>query len=73
MQIELRSGNITLEVALSIFSIILIIFVGMNSFFNNINKMVVSSNINSLIDENSAKTSYTHYNRSYNGSMIEVK
>lgn len=70
---ETKSGTMTIELILSLLSIILIMFVAFDSFSNNLNKMVSNSNFKLITEKNSAKTAYTDYNRDYTNSTIYVK
>lgn len=68
-----KIGAVTVELALSLFSIVLVLFVALNAFSNNLNTMIPKSNMKNITAENPAKTAYTPSNVDYSESQVYVK
>lgn len=70
---QAKFGSVTMELALSLFSIVLVLLVVFNTISENFKTMASSTNFKNLTTENSAKTSYATYNRDYTDSTVYVK
>lgn len=75
MQIKgrLKSGMISIELALGIFASIVVLFVVFSNLSDSMNKIAMNSNINNLTQTNEAKTAYVGYGRDYKNSDTCVK
>lgn len=67
-----KFAGTTLEVALSIGLGVVVLFVVLGIFGDNLKTMVSSSNINNLTKQSNQKTSYESYNRNYASSNAQV-
>lgn len=67
-----KFAGTTLEVALSIGLGVVVLFVVLGIFGDNLKTMVSSSNINNLTKQSNQKTSYDSYNRNYASSNAQV-
>lgn len=68
-----QSGMITIEFAFGVLSVVVVLFIVMGSVNANISKIFTSSNFKKITDENTGRTNYTSYGRSYQDSKIYVK
>lgn len=68
-----KSGMISVEIALAVVSVIIVLFMVIGVFTDNTKTMVSSSGIKNLTQENNAKTTYSSFNRNYDSSQIEIK
>lgn len=68
-----KSGMISVELALSIACIILVLFVAIGALNNNLSTMVSNSGVQNFTKQNTAKTAYTSYGRDYTNAQVSVK
>lgn len=68
-----KSGMISVELALSIVAILIVLFAALGSITNNVSTMVSNSGMQNFTKENSAKAAYTNYDRNYTNSQVSVK
>lgn len=68
-----RTAMITVELALSIAVILLVMFVVLGKFNDNIAGVAVSSKFNNIFNGNAGKTYFPHYDRDYTSSVVEIK
>lgn len=68
-----KSGTISVELALSIACIILVLFVAAGALNNNVSTMVSNSGIQKFTKQNSAKTAYTSYGKDYTNAQVVIK
>lgn len=69
----IKLGMISVELVLGILAATMVLFVVLGNFTQNVYNLAENSNINRITSQNTAKVSYTDYDRNYTNSTIYVK
>lgn len=72
-QYRVNSGMFTVDAALGVLSVVIVFFIVLGMFYDNVDKMANNSNIKKIVGTNNAKTYYKSYGREYQKSTIYVK
>ena len=67
-----KSASITVEFVLAISFTLLVLFIVIGKFNDNLSTMATKGGMNNITNVNTAKTTYTNYNRSYTSSTVSV-
>lgn len=70
---ESKPGTVTTEVAIGISLAVVVLFVTLGLFNDNLSAMFANSNLKSFFNPNSSKTTYDSFNRDYSNSQINVQ
>lgn len=68
-----KSGTITTEAAIGIALAVVVLFVVIELFNNNLSNMLTNSNLSHIFNNNIPKEHYDNFNRNYSQSQIEVQ
>lgn len=72
-KIKTKSGTITIEFAISLVSVVALLFIVLGVFNDNMEKIITNSNFKKIINEDGTRTDYQSYGRDYSDFTIQLK
>lgn len=73
MKSKCKSAMITVELAVSLVLVVVVLFVTLGLFGDNIKDMVANGNIKNIFNGESIRTFFASWNKDYSGSQIDVQ
>lgn len=70
---EQKPGTVSTELAIGISLAVVVLFVALGLFNDNLATMSFNSNMKNIFNGNTSKTAYTSFNRDYSNSQINVQ